>query len=1028
MAPQRENTVTEPGAPGSLVRLIASAGVDLRHEGNVWVGKCPFHDDQGESLLVEPATGHWQCDGACQTGGSAAEWVMKAQGLSQALAVEILKSGQSDDTVVSPTGGSHSTVRRLDAPFSSDDDDQRVLHRVIDYYHETLTQSPEVLAYLQKRRIDSTEAIETFKLGFCNRTLGYRLPQKNRKEGGALRGRLQRLGLLRSSGHEHFRGSLVIPIINDGQVCQAYGRKVTPNLRAGTALHLYLPGPQQGIFNLEAVKASDELILCQSLIDALTFWCAGYRNVTCSHGLDGFTEKLLATLRNYAPSRLLIAYRASREGDVAAHTVAERLTEAGIDAYRIEFPNGMDANDHAMHAASPSQALGEVIRKAVWFGNGQRHASPLPESAPENEQDVHSTEFLVESVATSELDDSGAEAPTEDLGAMEGNNVSEETPLPATALPQAPSDIEVDIREKELVLSLEDRRYRIRGFEKNLSYDQLKINLLVSRGEALHVDTFDLYATRPRDAFIKQAALELAVKEEIIKKDLARLLLKLEVLQEQNLREVLTPKTIQQELSEKERAEAMALLTAPNLMQRILDDYQQCGLVGEKTNKLVGYLAALSRKLDRPMAVMVQSTSAAGKSALMEAVLAFIPDEERVQYSAMTGQSLFYMGDIDLRHKILAISEEEGASHAAYALRLLQSEGHLTIASTGKDPFTGKHTTHEYRVEGPVMIFSTTTAIDIDEELLSRCLVLSVDEERTQTQAIHDWQRYQETLEGLLASERRVDILRVHRNAQRLLKPLKVVNPYAERLTFLSDKTRTRRDHGKYLTLIRTIALLHQYQREVKTTYYQGKSLSYVEVTLEDIDMANQIAHEVLGRSLDDMPPQTRHLLTLVDEMVRERCRVEHITRQDCRFSRREVREYAGWGMTQLKVHLQRLEAMEYLLIHKGGRGQRIIYELLYNSEGTDGMPFLMGLIDVEALKQPAAADHWAGNDSSKSATSRPQVGGMSAAGRPFQSGLKPNTGADSEVSEGESTENCILGLPLLVHRTCGVPQGSLGR
>ena len=178
-------------------------------------------------------------------------------------------------------------------------------------------------------------------------------------------------------------------------------------------------------------------------------------------------------------------------------------------------------------------------------------------------------------------------------------------------------------------------------------------------------------------------------------------------------------------------------------------------MVGEETNKHVGYLAAVSRQLETPLAVIVQSSSAAGKSSLMEAVLAFVPEEERIQYSAMTGQSLFYMGDTDLKHKVLAIVEEEGASRAAYALKLLQSEGALSIASTGKDPATGKLVTHQYRVEGPVMMFLTTTAIDIDEELLNRCLVLSVNEDREQTQAIHRLQREQQTLEGLLARQER---------------------------------------------------------------------------------------------------------------------------------------------------------------------------------------------------------------------------------------------------------------------------------
>jgi hypothetical protein len=168
----------------------------------------------------------------------------------------------------------------------------------------------------------------------------------------------------------------------------------------------------------------------------------------------------------------------------------------------------------------------------------------------------------------------------------------------------------------------------------------------------------------------------------------------------------------------------------------------------------------------------------------MDAVLNLVPEEARIQYSAMTGQSLYYMGEMDLKHKILAVVEEEGASRAAYALKLLQSEGSLAIASAGKDAATGKLVTHEYRVEGPVMLFLTTTAPDVDEELLNRCLVLSVNEDRSQTQAIHRLQREQQTLEGLIGRAERQRIVRMHRNAQRLLKPVTVVNPYAKELTF----------------------------------------------------------------------------------------------------------------------------------------------------------------------------------------------------------------------------------------------------
>ena len=132
--------------------------------------------------------------------------------------------------------------------------------------------------------------------------------------------------------------------------------------------------------------------------------------------------------------------------------------------------------------------------------------------------------------------------------------------------------------------------------------------------------------------------------------------------------------------------------------------------------------------------------------------------------------------------------------------------------------------------------------------------MLTVNEDRAQTQAIHRRQREQQTLEGLLARQDREEILKVHRNAQRLLKPLFAVNPYARELTFMYSQTRTRRDHTKYLALIRSIALLHHFQRPVKTPTHRGKTISYIEVALSDIETANRLAHEVLGRSLDELP------------------------------------------------------------------------------------------------------------------------------------------------------------------------------
>ena len=1015
----------------ALERLAEARGVELKRHGADLIGRCPFHDDREPSLVVTPGKNLWHCLGECQTGGSPIDWVMKAEGVSFRHAVEILRAEHFPTTPSLDGPPQRSTVPKLAPPVDLDADDRELLGQVIGYYHQTLKESPEALAYLENRGLRHPELIARFQLGYANRTLGYRLPAMNRKAGQEIRTRLQKLGVLRDSGHEHLNGSLVVPILGEGgEVLGAYGRKITPThqLRAGTPLHLYLPGPHRGVFNVEALVSSKEVILCEALLDALTFWCAGFRNVTASYGVEGFTHDHLAAFKAYGTEHVLIAYDRDEAGDRGAESLAKRLTAEGIGCSRVQFPKGMDANEYALKVQPAGKALGLLLRTAVWMGNGKRPesvttatsaavAAPAEAAAPPPTAPVSTSPLVpippVPAVRTSEQP-----AP---LAAKEEKPHVE----PSTTTP----DLD------EVLVPLGDRRYRLRGLKKNLAWGVLKLNVLVTRegpeAEALFtppsplsgffVDTLDLYSARQRAAFEKQAAHELGLIEETIKRDLGQLLRKAEDLQQESIRKTLEPKVAAPAMTEEESREALDFLRSPDLLARILEDFQAVGLVGEDTNKLTAYLAAVSRKLDKPLAVIVQSSSAAGKSALMEAVLGFVPEEEREKYSALTGQSLFYFGEgKSLRHKILAIAEEEGAEKAGYALKLLQSEGELSIASTGKDPQTGRLVTQEYRVEGPVMIFLTTTAIEIDEELLNRCLVLTVDESREQTRRIHELQRRASTLDGILASRRKPKALKVHRNAQRLLRPLLVHNPFASRLTFLDEKTRMRRDHVKYLKLIEAIALLFQYQREVKSLTVDGEVVEYVEATLADVALAGRLASEVLGRSLDELPPQTRRLLMALDGMVTGLCEREGIAREDLRFSRRDVRAATGWGDTQLRIHLDRLVTLEYLLVHRGGRGQSFVYELLWRGEGKDGRPFLPGLIDTETLAEPldeaspaATAETSRGEEADLAGGSRPLRGAFAGGSRGEEDEPAPAPREGLNGFSHEDAETPLLGVPL---------------
>lgn len=928
----------------SVERLVESSGIALKKSGKDKIGLCPFHADGEPSLVITPAKNLWHCF-SCQIGGGAIDWVMKLRGVSFRHAVELLKSDSSlAASSLGETPVKHSTVRSLPAPIEFDADDQALLNQVVDYYHQTLLASPEALAYLASRGLAHPELISRFRLGYANRTLGLRLPFKQNQTGEMIRSRLQKMGIYRESGHEHFNGSLIVPVIDDaGNVTEIYGRKIRDDLRKGTPKHLYLPGAHRGVWNESALADNTDIILCEALIDAMTFWCAGFTHVTASYGVEGFTADHAAAFQRHGVKRVLIAYDRDEAGDKAADKLAPQLIALGIECLRVRFPKGMDANSTALKLTPAQHSLGLMLRQAEWMGRPAADAEHITqpaeriESAPVPAPDPASPPAL--------------EVPPLAAGV--------EVVAAAVAEPELPF---AELQQDELSIGQGEpgcqRHWRVRGWQKNRSPESMRVNLQVRReGEhsGYHVDTLDLYAARSRAAYIKQAAVELGLPDETVKRDLGCVLLKLETLQDELIRSHSQPKNKQIILTAEQEKAALNLLQAPDLVSRLVADMARCGVVGEASNLLAGYLAAVSRKLDTPLAILIQSTSAAGKSSLMEAVLAMVPAEDKTQYSAMTGQSLFYLGETDMQHKILAIAEEEGVRQAAYALKLLQSDGQLTMASTGKDEVSGNLVTKQYTVKGPVMLMLTTTAIDVDEELMNRCLVLTVNESREQTRAIHARQRAKQTLRGLLASNDKAAITELHQNAQRLIKPVLVVNPYADQLTFLDDQTRTRRDHMKYLTLIRAIALLHQHQREVKTIEHNGQMLAYIEATKADIALANTIAHEVLGRTLDELPPQTRRLLNLIYEMVAAQAQTQNLPLREMRFSRREIREMTHWSDNQLKVHCMRLAEMEYLMVHGGSRGHALQYELMYDGKN-DGRQ-LVGLIDVQNLDQKTEYD-----------------------------------------------------------------------
>ena len=136
-----------------------------------------------------------------------------------------------------------------------------------------------------------------------------------------------------------------------------------------------------------------------------------------------------------------------------------------------------------------------------------------------------------------------------------------------------------------------------------------------------------------------------------------------------------------------------------------------------------------------------------------------------------------------------------------------------------------------------------------------------------------------------------------------------------------------------------------------------------------------------LAVHLDELPPQTRKLLSSIYDWVQQQCEAEKINQRDFRFSRREVRKANDCGNTQIRIRMDRLMDMEYVIVHRGGRGQTFTYELVYGGNGEHGEAFISGLIRQTSLATATSRGWritWRGQNGAKTV-------GLRSAKKPLQ-------------------------------------------
>jgi len=352
--------------------------------------------------------------------------------------------------------------------------DGELLEAVVGFYAGTLGATPDAQAWLAEQAIDA-ETASVFGLGFSDRSLGLHVPERNRRAGKILRSRLTDFGVLRGSGHEHFRGCVTVPVRDTaGVVRQVVGyRTARAREPRGVEAVLTLEGLAGAVWNPTALDAS-EVIVAGSVVDGLVWWSAGFSNVVAAAGGEDPVGVLAGALVEAGTPRVLLAH-GRPDGDELARALADRLAAEGVACFRVLLPRGMDATAVAVEAGQPPAALGGLVRAAAWMGEGPAPAPSRVEPSPD--------------------------APPDD-----------DPPLPkASPLPAVPVDPEVEVIGGELRMAVGGRRWRVRGLEHVTRVDALRVNVAVFAddphlGELFHLDTLDLYTARARASFVHAAA------------------------------------------------------------------------------------------------------------------------------------------------------------------------------------------------------------------------------------------------------------------------------------------------------------------------------------------------------------------------------------------------------------------------------------------------------------------------------------------------------------------------------------------
>jgi len=464
----------------------------------------------------------------------------------------------------------------------------------------------------------------------------------------------------------------------------------------------------------------------------------------------------------------------------------------------------------------------------------------------------------------------------------------------------------------------------ILGGMKTTKLESLRITLSVQKPKQHNVlrHSIDVYNDNQVEKLVRKIAERLEIGTSVVRRTLQDLTRELE-----NYRFVLIEQEqaapVDKQLTEKERQSASDFLKSKNLLNKTNDLIGKSGVIGEITNRLLMYLIFTSRKTNNPLHCISLGSSGVGKTHLQSKVAELIPQEDKVEITVLSANAFYYFNRTELQHKLILIEDLDGAESVLYPLRELQSKKKITKTVVHKDTKGTTKTIH-LTVEGPVSVSGCTTQESIYEDNSNRNFLLYIDESAEQDQRIMNYQRSASA--GKLNEQEQLSAAELLRNVQRVLKSIKVINPYAMYLELPQSVFKPRRTNSHYLQFIEAITFYKQYQRKQQVNEDTGEI--YIETTIEDIEEANELITEVLLRKSDTITGATRnHLENLKAYLARN---------NQTTFTNAEIRRNLRVKEATLRRYNKQLLAEDYIRRVKKVKTKSYCFEIVDIDEYTN--------------------------------------------------------------------------------------------